>query len=173
MNPGPILATLLHLRLWAGDAQEDPAARAERLQDIAIAIGGASSSREEAAFLLTVGEAETRFASFAGYNRCRVTDNGRQCDHGKARSYWQLHHAACPGLWNLPPGDARGVYLAAQCAVQLYRYARFACTAPGGAFDLYAGQRCGGKLGEQRYVRMNQILIMLKHSGMPWPSEPK
>lgn len=171
-----ILATLLHLALWRGDASEDPIARAERLQDIAVAIASASASRDEAAFLIVLGEQETHFARYARHPRTCVAGGprGARCDHGAAYGYWSLHRAACPALWDaeLSEDDPRAVYLGAQCAVALYRYGRFACKEPGGAFALYGGRRCGDPIGPRRAQRMNQIKIMLDHGGLPWPAEP-
>lgn len=60
-----------------------------------------------------------------------------------------------------------------KCAIQLYRYGKFACKAPGGAFALYAGRRCSDPIGPRRQQRLQQILNMLDHGGIPWPAEPR
>lgn len=173
MNPAPVLATLLHLRLWAGDASELPDARAERLQDIAVAIAGASASREEEAFLLALGEAETHFAKYTRHPTvCVSGPRGMRCDSGRAYGYWSLWRSACPGAWELPVDDPRATALTAQCAVALYRMGKYTCKNWAGAFAFYAGRRCSDAIGIPRARRMNQIQIMLEHGGLPWPSEP-
>src|SRR5512146_744183 len=164
MTPEVVLATLLRLALWSGDATEPPDARATRLQDIAVGVAAASASWDEAAFLLSLGELETHFAAYTQHpTTCLAGPRGARCDHGRAYGYWSLHYKACPALWELPAADQRAVYVGAQCAVQLYRYGRFACKAPGGAFALYAGRRCGDPIGERRLQRMRQVRVMLEH----------
>lgn len=159
-----ILATLLRLQLWHGDATEEPIARAERLRDVAVAIAAASSSRDEMAFLLTLGEAETRFAAYTRHpTTCVQGPRGARCDVGKAYGYWSLHRKACPALHELPLDDPRATYVGAQCAVRLYRFGRFTCGTPAGIFSVYAGRRCSDKLGIPRAHRMRQIRIMLDH----------
>lgn len=99
MNPTAVLAVLLRLTLWSGDASEPADARATRLRDIAVAVAGASSSREEAAFLLALGEAETHFARYTAHPQtCVAGPRGARCDAGRAFGYWSLHRAACPPL---------------------------------------------------------------------------
>lgn len=173
MNPAPVLATLVHLALWSGDAREDPAARAARLQDIAVAVGGASASRDEAAFLLALGEAETHFGAYTQHPAtCVLGPRGMRCDSGRAYGYWSLHRQACSTIWGIPAGDQRAVYVGAQCAVALYRAGLYACKSKAGAFAYYAGRRCSDPIGPPRARRMAQIAIMLEHGGLPWPSEP-
>jgi hypothetical protein len=164
LNPAPILATLLRLSLWHGDATEDPIARAERLQDIAVAIAGASSSRDEAAFLLTLGEAETRFAAYTRHpETCVLGPRGMRCDQGRAYGYWSLHRRACTALHGLPLDDPRTVYVGATCAIQLYRFGRFTCGRgdDAGIFNVYAGNSCSKGPGAARANRMAQIRAML------------
>lgn len=173
MNPAPILLTLLRLNLWAGDATEPPENRTARLQDIAVAIAGASANRTEAAALLALGEVETRFARYVSEDRCHEGPRGMRCDEGRSRSVWQLQRAACPSLWELPPGDQRATYVAAQCAVRLLRYGRAKCGSVAGAFAVYAGRPCKDRIGPPRERRMRQVLVMLDHGGLPWPSEPR
>lgn len=174
MNYAPILATLLRLALWRGDAAEDPIARTERLTDVAVAIAGASASRDEAAALLALGEAETHFARYTRHpTTCAEGPRGMRCDHGRAYGYWSLWRSACPAAWELPIDDPRATAVTAQCAVQLLRMGRWTCKSWAGAFSLYAGRRCSDPIGLPRERRMKQIRIMLDHGGLPWPAEPK
>jgi hypothetical protein len=173
VSPGIVLATLMHLRLWVGDASEDPADQARRLQDASVAISAASSSRELAAALLTLGEAETHFAAYVGNDRCHEKPAGMRCDRGKARSYWQLHSLACTDLSEVAAGDHETATLvAAQCAARLLRWGKYTCGSWAGAFNLYAGNACGKGPGKAREQRMRQVLNMLDHGGQPWPAEP-
>lgn len=168
-----ILATLLKLHLWSPDVtQENPAERAERLQVASVAIAAAASSRDETAFLLAEGEAETRFAKYVGEDRCQDGPAGVRCDHGTARGYWQAHRAACPALFELPDGDERAVAVAAQCSIALFRYARFACSAPEGVFNLPAGRRCSDPWGRARLKRMAEIRAMLDRSAVQHSASP-
>ncbi len=155
-----ILATLLKLGLWHGDASEDPISRAERLQDIAVAIAGASASRDEAAFLLALGEAETHFGAYTAHPTTCVT-GPHGCDKGRAFGYWSLHRQACPALWDLPPGDQRATYVGAQCAIRLYRFGKFTCGTPAGTFAVYAGDKCSHPRGIPRAARMSQVRALL------------
>lgn len=165
MNPALVLAALLRLQLWAPDVQlEYPVARTERLQEASAAISAAAGqSREMAAALLTLGEAEARFAAYVGTGRCHEGPRGARCDRGKARTYWQLHEAACRSAWAAEPGSRAETFAGAQCAANLLRYGRWQCGSWQGAFNVYAGRRCSDNRGQaaQRAARMSQILSWL------------
>ncbi len=162
-----VLACMMRLQLWAPDvATEEPIARAERLRTASIAIAAASSNRELAAALLTVAEAETRLAKYVGEDRCLDGPRGAQCDRGRdglprARSYWQLQRSACAPLWELPPGDERATYVAAQCAARLLRWGRQYCGSWAGSLSVYGGRRCKDPIGVRRAARMQTIRSML------------
>ena len=130
-----------------------------------MAIASASASWDEAAFLLTIGEAETHFARYVVRpDVCLATGPaGARCDRGRAFGYWSLHRKACPAVWDLPRDDERSVIVAASCVVRLYRYARYTCGPGAGPFNLYGGRSCSDRRGQARAVRMARFVALMGH----------
>lgn len=124
------------------DRDESPESLAHRRAVIADA--GRKHSARERALLFAVGFGESRFAEYVLHDcRWRPPRSVGNCDRGKARSYWQLHQATCPVLWELPSGSDQAVHVAAECAIRQLRFGMQRCGTIEGALAVYGGMSCG------------------------------
>lgn len=137
------LRLLLLLGLLHREPHEPAEARQDRWQRAdAAMLAAAGASRDLYAALLVLGALETGFAERFERDGCRP----KECDRGKAKHYWQAHRANCPALWR----DPTSTPVAARCAAATLRYGRKLCGNWAGAFNVYAGLRCGATLGAKR-----------------------
>lgn len=118
------------------DRDEEPKARAARLDVLARAISEASRTDEEAAVLLAIGGAESGFAGYVQAGCTDVPPRASDCDGGLARSPWQMHEVACRPGWALSRGSEEALGVFAVCARK-----RFS-----GALRRCSGQHPGGDL---------------------------
>lgn len=134
--------------------RESPAEREERMAVVAWSIAAAteeqvmlgrwpSARREElAVMLVTLGWWESRFARHVHAGMCRA----HECDHGLARSPWQVHAGGpvSAELWGQMADDSRESTLAgARGAARLVVAARGACgSAVDGVIGTYMTGRC-------------------------------
>ena len=143
-------------RFSAEPTPETDLERQIRLTQAAIAITGAAVERpgswqpvRTAAALLAVGDRESKFARYVWAGRCESGPEEARCDPSprsgrpRARTYWQLHRAACPAAWAEEHGSFAETRAAARCASRLLVGAYYRCkTGHAGAFAGYAGN-CG------------------------------
>jgi hypothetical protein len=95
VTPAPILAALLALAPWHGDRSLSRAEREAMLRPVAEAIAAASRTREDAAFLVTQGWFESKYARAVLSGHCDEMPRGMRCDPDRngvprARGAWQL-----------------------------------------------------------------------------------
>lgn len=139
------------------ESSEDRATRLGNVADVIAATAarrpGGLDPAETAAALLTIGFWESRFALYVGAGRCETGPVGARCDPDRkgvprARTYWQLHRAACPSAWAEDPGSQAELVAAARCAAVLFSAARSRCgryhkAGPiAGAFSGYRSAQC-------------------------------
>jgi hypothetical protein len=155
-----VLALLLQTPPHWSDIGEDPAARADRLSQTAVEVAmaalykptswrGAWPSLDIAAALVNLGKRESQWARYVadGCHALPVNpDTGRpaaHCDHGRARSYWQVWAVGCPALVTLPRGAAEEPATVALCAARLFASALIRCRATDSdpMVGAYAGYR--------------------------------
>ena len=160
-----LLPILLSLAPYGAD-HETPIDREIRMTVIADAIAAAVTEaeverpREVAAMLVAAGWWESRFALHVHEGRCRVSIG--ECDHGRARSPWQLHRSArmTADEWATMNGaDFEATRLAALHAARTLAAARGRCGSVEGAFALYAtGSSCHWS-GAAARVRLTQRIL--------------
>lgn len=116
---------LIALLTWSKfDSAETEEARRARWAEVVDAVSG--FDRVTVSALLAIAEGETHLAAYTrGDCTGRVPKGGANCDGGRARSYWQLHRAACPELWVASDPDM--VKVAARCAAKRWRWAYRLC----------------------------------------------
>ena len=121
-----------------------------QLDAIAAAIAEASKDaprppREWAALLLTIGHHESGFSLRIQRGECKPFE----CDHGRARSAWQLHK----NLYTAPVWDQlhgiENTTIQVKTASEALKRAYFTCSGSGepwlvATLNGYAGRRCGG-----------------------------
>lgn len=129
---------------------------------LARAIASVSKTKDEAAFLITLGQHESGFSFRVHFGICRQFE----CDHGRALSPWQMHKNGRTddewlGFVGLSLQATRG---AAFAALQHVRFAERACRySPDplvGTFRAYAGRGCTVPLpGERDRVATFQAVM--------------
>lgn len=126
------------------DREEPTAERNARLNDVWDAVRG-FPVRERAA-VLAIWFGESRLAKYVLLDCVTMPEDATgNCDKGRARSYGQLHRAACPELHELPrgTGSPESVRIAAECTRRHWLFALRRC---GGnveqSFAGYAGRQC-------------------------------
>lgn len=121
-----------------------------QLDAIAAAIAEASKDaprppREWAALLLTIGHHESGFSLRIQRGECKPFE----CDHGRARSAWQLHK----NLYTAPVWDQlhgiENTKIQVKTASEALKRAYYTCSGSGepwlvATLNGYAGRRCGG-----------------------------
>ena len=150
-----IHALLVALPPFAAEPTPETAdERAVRLEPVAAAIWEASSGApagftrgQWAAVIVALGKHESNFAKYVQEGRCSEGRPGERCDNGKARTFAQLHYAACPAAWQLEPGTVAELDAAAKCASRLLAAALRRCRSRNadplaGSFSGYAGASC-------------------------------
>jgi hypothetical protein len=143
---------------------------AQAIADVAeSAEGWSGSKRELATLLLTVAWHETRFSLRIHEGNCKPYE----CDHGRARSLWQLHvHASLPreqwlGLAGL---DAESTRRAAREAAKALSRSRNMCSGRAHGTELvaqtlsaYAGRGCAKLLPDiDARVRTYRRLLLIQ-----------
>lgn len=133
-----------------------------QLYTVARAVASVARTREEAAFLLTLGHHESGFSFRVHFGICRQFE----CDHGRALSPWQMHRNGRTedewhGFVGLSLDATRG---AAAAALQHIRYAERACKWAQdpivGTFRAYAGRGCDRPVpGEQDRIATFQRVM--------------
>lgn len=166
-----ILAVMLAQPAWYQDAAEPPEARADLLRPVALAIELATEDRTEQAALVALGYHESAWARYVVEGRCADGPDGVRCDHGRARSPWQLHHRACPGAWELAEDDPRALERSAACAARQLRGAKGRCRGlhpagdTAGMFSGYARSAvCTWAPGAARAMTMSAVLFKLEEA---------
>lgn len=147
MSWSTILAVMLAQPTWHGDLAETPEQRADLLRPVALAIELATHDTTEQAALIALGYHESGWARYVLEGRCADGPPGARCDHGRARSPWQLWRRACPSAWELSEDDPRALERSAACAVRLLRGARGRCRGMHPAGDvagMFSGYARGG-----------------------------
>ena len=77
---------------------------------------------EVAAALIVQGQAESGFARYVAEG-CRVVPKGApDCDHGRARGYWQAWRAQCPVAYRYPVGSAQSLHEEVHCVARRWRW---------------------------------------------------
>lgn len=136
-----------------------------QLHTIAQAVASVSRTREEAAYLIAIGDAETKFSFRVHFGLCRAFE----CDRGRAQSPWQLwKNNRTTEEWHGFVGlSLDATKAAAGAALQHIRFAERACRyAPEplvGTFRAYAGLGCDVPLkGERdRVATFNRVMRKL------------
>lgn len=125
------------------DRDKPPERIAELRRVVTEAVSG-FTARERAA-VLAIGGGESAWAEFVLFDcRDRPADASGDCDRGKARTYWQLHDAACPELRGVAVGSVESVRIGADCARRRWGYAMKVCRGNvEQSFAQYGGRRCG------------------------------
>lgn len=122
------------------------------------------SRRQLAAALITVGWHESRYSELVHQGRCSELPKGMQCDHGKARTVFQLWQVACPKAWEQEPGSVAELQQAAVCAARLLSNAYRMCATDdtpnnwAGAFSRYGRAYCRWPGGISRAATMARVL---------------
>jgi hypothetical protein len=126
--------------------------KSAQLDQIAAAIAEVSrdsprSPREWAALLLTIGYHESTFSLRIQRGQCKP----HECDHGRARSAWQLHkNTFTAPVWEQLEG-VENTRVQVQAASDALRRAYYTCNRSGGVpwlqatLNAYAGRRCGAE----------------------------
>lgn len=125
------------------DREEPPPERSARLAVVRSAV--ARFSREERAAVLAIAWGESKLARYV-LRDChdKPPEASGDCDRGKARTYWQLHDAACRELRGVPVGSDESVRIGAECARRLWRSAMRSCRGNvEQSFSVYGGRACG------------------------------
>jgi hypothetical protein len=141
--------------------------KSAQLDQIAAAIAEVSrdaprSPREWAALLLTIGHHESTFSLRIQRGKCKP----HECDHGRARSAWQLHkNAFTAPLWDQLEG-VENTRVQVQAASDALRRAYYTCGRTSGVpwlqatLNAYAGRRCGAQWPglEQRLATYHRLV---------------
>jgi hypothetical protein len=118
------------------------------------------SKKELAGLLITQGFFESRFAEHVHEDRCR-TGIG-ECDHGRAKSVWQLHTGSQLSVeqWRALSGTTpESTKAAAWAATQALSRAKTRCGSTLGAISLYAtGRTCAWSQAPVRLKFLEKIL---------------
>ena len=103
------------------------------------------SAKDWRALVLAVGAAETHFALRIAYEgRCRP----HECDHGRARSPWQMHlNDYTRPVWDLLDDGYDTLHVQAQTADKMLKVAYYTCARSGQPFPqatilAFAGRGC-------------------------------
>ncbi|MGC4090269.1 MAG: hypothetical protein QM756_20790 [Polyangiaceae bacterium] len=146
---------------------------AQAISDVAeSAEGWSGSKRELATLLLTVAWHETRFSLRIHEGKCKPYE----CDHGRARSLWQLHvHPSLPrDLWlQLAGVDVESTRRAAREAAKALSRSRNMCAGRargselvGQTLSAYAGRGCARLLPDvDARVRTYRRLLAIQPKG--------
>lgn len=145
--------------------RDDPDKSAQ-LDAIAAAIADVSkdaprSPREWAALLLTIGYHESTFSLRIQRGQCKPYE----CDHGRARSAWQLHkNLYTAPIWEQLHG-VENTAVQVRAASDALRRAYFTCSRSGvswlqATLNGYAGRRCSDEWPglNQRVATFNRLL---------------
>jgi len=144
----------------------DEPEKSAQLDAIAAAIADVSKDaprapREWAALLLTIGYHESTFSLRIQRGQCKPYE----CDHGRARSAWQLHkNLFTAPIWDQLHG-VENTKVQVRAASDALKRAYFTCSRSGvpwlqATLNGYAGRRCSGEwpgLG-QRVATFNRLL---------------
>ena len=149
--------------------RDDPDKSAQ-LDAIAAAVAEVSKDaprapREWAALLLTIGYHESTFSLRIQRGQCKPYE----CDHGRARSAWQLHK----NLFTAPVWDqlhgVENTAIQVRAASDALRRAFFTCSRSGvpwvqGTLNAYAGRRCSAEWPglDQRVATFNHLRSVSK-----------
>jgi hypothetical protein len=139
--------------------------KSAQLDAIAAAVAEVSrdaprAPREWAALLLTIGYHESTFSLRIQRGECKP----HECDHGRARSAWQLHK----NLFTAPVWDqlhgVENTVVQVQAASDALKRAYFTCSRSGvpwlqATLNGYAGRRCGAEWPglDQRVSTFNRL----------------
>lgn len=167
-----ILFVLSTLALYEGDRDEAPAARDARLRQVAVVISEAARDYEEAAALIELGDAESRYARYVMEGRCLDGPRHAQCDRdprtGRPRAVtpWQVW-SWCQEAHRATPGSEEQLRAGAECAARHWRSAKRRCAdrnpdALVGAFSGYRGGSCAWGPAVRRAHRAREVEALLK-----------
>lgn len=125
---------------------ENESLREARLKALARVIAKVGKNDQGAAALITLGNAESRFATYVAEGCLVIPKGAAHCDKGKARSYWQVHSWCAEG-WATAPGSTESLEPFAKCALKHYQWAKARCKARSqdpelGGFSAYKQGRC-------------------------------
>jgi hypothetical protein len=139
--------------------------KSAQLDAIAAAVAEVSKDaprapQEWAALLLTIGYHESTFSLRIQRGQCKPYE----CDHGRARSAWQLHK----NLFTAPVWDqlhgVENTAIQVRAASDALRRAFFTCSRSGmpwvqGTLNAYAGRRCSAEWPglDQRVATFNHL----------------
>ncbi len=118
-----ILAALLSLSPYSGDAAESFEARTQLVEPVAAAIVESTSYTRERAFLVAQAWHETKLARYVLEERCQDGPVGAQCDQGRATGPWQAHCREAHDAQTLEERYAAG----AKCALRQWSYGLARC----------------------------------------------
>lgn len=149
MTTEVVLIAMLRLSPFFTDKGESLEARKAFLLPTAQAIASVATSAEEAAALIALGHAESKFARAVLEGRCTDMPRGMQCDHGKARGAWQVW-SWCKAIDQA--GEAR-------CVLSQMRLGKSRCADWNGAFAAGIGKGgCQWSGAPKRVQVMRSIL---------------
>jgi hypothetical protein len=151
-----LLAILLSLAVWNGDAALSPESRTVLYSPTIDAICRVGKTPQEQAWLAAQAYSETHLASYVLTERCSAGPVGSRCDAGLATGPWQLH-LHCRDAWKATTYQER-LDAGARCAVRGARHGSTVCGIRG-AFGFQTGIRvCSGNWIEPR-VRLYRLIL--------------
>jgi hypothetical protein len=123
-----------------------------QLYTVAQAVAAVSRDLDEAALLIAIGDAETKFSFRVHLGLCRASE----CDRGRAQSSWQLwQNSRTTEEWHGFVGlSLESTKAAAGAAIRHVRFARRVCRGEPdpvvATFRAYAGLGCRVPLKDER-----------------------
>ena len=137
------LAAVLKLPVYKDDLKDER--KPAQLAAVALEVShlkppSGVNAKEWRALVLAVGEAESGYSLRIMAGECRPFE----CDHGRARSPWQMHeNDHTRPFWQDLQGFV-GLHVQVDQADKMLKRAYFQCPRTPSVVNAYAGKGCGG-----------------------------